>query len=154
MRRSDKEITDRKIIEEILETSDICRLGMVDGKEAYIVPVNYAYENGIIYIHSASQGRKMNLLQQNGNVTFEIEYASEILRDKVPCKWTTKYRSVMGRGRITIQRDQASKKKGLDLIMKKYGANMPLRYNKRDLDAMVLLRLKIESVSGKQAGDW
>jgi len=39
--------------------------------------------------------------------------------------------------------------------MKKYGANMKLmRYNKQDLDGMVLLHLKIASVSGKQAGDW
>jgi len=31
MRRLDKKITDQRIIEEILKTSGICRLGMVDG---------------------------------------------------------------------------------------------------------------------------
>ncbi len=58
MRRKDKEITDPKIISEILDLSEICRLGMVDDGRAYIVPVNYAHKDGAIYIHSAMHGKK------------------------------------------------------------------------------------------------
>jgi uncharacterized protein len=154
MRRLDKEITDREVMAEILRSSDICRLGLVDNNEAYIVPVNYAWSDGIIYIHSAHAGRKMELLRQDSRVSFEIEFHHEIIKSNIPCGWTAKYRSVMGRGTITIDNDISSKKKGLDLIMQKYGATMELNYDEGSFSRMTMLRLKIESVTGKQSGDW
>jgi len=152
MRRQDKEIKDNNLIQEILQKSGICRLGFVDNGEAYIVPVNYAYENGIIYIHSAPHGKKMDILKRNTRVSFEIEYSNEIIKDKVPCNWTARYRSVMGRGNITIEKDAPLKKRGLDMIMIKYGAGMELTYDESLLSRMVLLKLKIDSITGKQSG--
>jgi nitroimidazol reductase NimA-like FMN-containing flavoprotein (pyridoxamine 5'-phosphate oxidase superfamily) len=154
MRRQDKEITDNGLIQEILAKSEICRLGLVDHGEAYIVPVNYAHDNGLIYMHSAPNGRKIELLKRNNQVSFEIEYASEIIRDEVPCKWSAKYRSVMGKGFISLENDVALKKRGLDLIMKKYGAVMELNYDESILSRMILLVLKIQSITGKQSGNW
>ena len=40
MRRKDREITDRKIIDKILTTSLICRVAIMDGDKPYIVPLN------------------------------------------------------------------------------------------------------------------
>jgi len=154
MRRKEKEITDNQVIQKILSESEVCRLGLVDNGEAYIVPVNYAYDNGTIYIHSAPEGRKIELLRQNNFVTFEIELPPEIFRDNTPCKWSTKYRSVMGKGIISILSDTVSKKRGLDLIMKKYGAGGDLNYNESSLTKMIILELRITSVTGKQSGDW
>lgn len=154
MRRHDKEIKDNNIIEDILANSGICRLGFVEDDEAYIVPVNYAYSGGTIYIHSAAQGRKMDILKRNNIVSFEIEYFEEIIKNEVPCEWSAKYRSVMGKGTVRIENDPAEKKAGLDLIMRKYGAENGLRYNEASVSRMVLLVLKIDSVIGKQSGEW
>jgi len=55
---------------------------------------------------------------------------------------------------ITIGEDPENKKRSLGLIMRKYGAEMELNYDSKDLDAMVLLKLTIESVTGKQGGRW
>ncbi|MCX6334532.1 MAG: pyridoxamine 5'-phosphate oxidase family protein [Bacteroidia bacterium] len=154
MRRQDKEITDNRIIQEILEKSAICRLGLVDKDEAYIVPTNYAYENGLIYIHSAPAGRKIDLIKRNNRITFEIEYSCEIIRSEIPCNWTTVYRSVMGKGTIFLENDPESKKRGLDLIMLKYGAAMELNYDESLLSRMIILKLRIDSITGKQSGNW
>jgi nitroimidazol reductase NimA-like FMN-containing flavoprotein (pyridoxamine 5'-phosphate oxidase superfamily) len=154
MRRLDKQITDKQVIEEILLQSDICRLGLVDQDEAYIVPVNYAYADNVIYIHSAHAGRKMELLKQNNRVSFEIELHHEVVKSDIPCNWTAKYRSVMGKGTITISNDPDAKKRGMDLIMRKYGADMELNYNEKVLARMTILLLEIESLTGKQSGDW
>lgn len=154
MRRHDKQITDSDIIQEILEKSDLCRLGLVENDEAYIVPVNYAYADGKIYIHSAHEGRKMNIIRKNNRVSFEIEFYHEIIKDKIACGWTEKYRSVMGIGNITIADDYASKKHGLDLIMRKYGAEMELLYDDNILARMTVLVLNIEKLTGKQSGNW
>jgi len=154
MRRTDKEITDENVINDMMTKSRICRLGFVDNGEAYIVPVNFAYSEGVIYIHSAHSGKKMDILKQNNRVSFEIEYYSEIIEGERPCDWTVKYRSVMGKGSVIIENDATAKKAGLDLIMRKYGAQGELVYDEAVLTRMTLLKLTVESVTGKQSGNW
>jgi nitroimidazol reductase NimA-like FMN-containing flavoprotein (pyridoxamine 5'-phosphate oxidase superfamily) len=154
MRRQDKEIKDQGLIQEILIKSEVCRLGLVDNDEVYIVPVNYAYENGLIYIHSAPNSRKIEIIKKNNRVSFEIEFSSEIIKNEIPCKWTAKYRSIMGKGIVVIENDIESKKRGLNLIMIKYGADMELNYDESALSRMILLKLKIDSITGKQSGNW
>lgn len=155
MRRKDKEITDPEIIREILENTEICRLGLVDNEEAYIVPVNYAYMEGAIFIHSAMNGRKMEILRKNNKVTFEVEGKATIVAGSKACDWTTRYRSVMGKGIITIETDPLMKKHGLDLIMKKYGwNNKEPEYDEALMSRVCMLHLRIQSTSGKQSGNW
>ena len=154
MRRKDKEISDKDLIEQILKESEICRMAMIDGTEPYMVPLNYGYADGVIYVHSAPDGRKMGILKENNRVCFEIEHAYEIIRKDEPCQWTTKYRSVIGYGNVEIIVDAESKKKGMDIIMQKYGYRGQSNYNEGLLSRMVILQLKIEKVTGKQSGDW
>jgi nitroimidazol reductase NimA-like FMN-containing flavoprotein (pyridoxamine 5'-phosphate oxidase superfamily) len=154
MRRQEKEILDKDIIERILKESDICRIAMIDGSEPYIVPLNYGYVDGVIYIHSAPEGRKISILSANNRVCFEIEYAQKVVKKKEPCNWTTKYRSVIGYGNIEIVSDTENKKKGLNIIMRKYGYKGKSDYNEGLLNWVILLKLKIEKVTGKQSGDW
>lgn len=95
MRRKEKEITDQKLIEEILSKSEICRIAMIDEGEPYIVPLNYGYSNNAIYFHSDPAGKKIIILRRNHRVCFEIEYGVDIIKSEVSCKWNTKYRSSM-----------------------------------------------------------
>jgi len=155
MRRQDKQITDPQIIEEILSKSELCRLGFVDNSEAYIVPVNFGYSDGVIYIHSALQGRKMDILRKNNAVSFEITLSSEVLEKEKACNWGTRYRSVMGIGSISIETVPDIKRKGLDIIMKKYGApDNILVYDEASLSRVALLKLTINNVTAKQSGQW
>lgn len=154
MRRKDKEINDERVIQEILMKSRICRLGLVENDEAYIVPVNYGYHEGQIYIHSAANGRKMDILRKKSSVTFEIEYSEEIIKDNKPCEWSAKYRSVTGHGTINIVTDTKAKKAGLDIIMRKYAAEGELSYDNSSVARIVILVLTITSITGKQSGNW
>ena len=154
MRRSEKENTDPKIIENVLLNSELCRIGLADGEEAYIVPMNYGYKEGCLYFHSAPKGRKMELLRKNNRVSFEITQDSRIISGEKPCDWTARYLSVMGLGRIEIIEDAEAKKSGLDVIMRKYGATGDLEYRDSSLRNMVILKLNVESLSAKQSGNW
>lgn len=151
MRRFEKEITDHRLIEEILLNSPLCRIGLVDGEEAYIVPMNYAYAEGTLYFHSAPEGRKMELIRKNNLVSFEITGTEVVAKGDLPCDWTSVYRSVMGRGSIEIVEENEAKKAGLDVIMRKYGAVGALVYRKSSLDRMVVLKLRIGSLTAKQS---
>jgi uncharacterized protein len=121
MRRKQHEITDKKIIEEILSKSEVCRIAIMDGDRPYIVPVNYGYYENAIYIHLAPLGKKIELLKINNKVCFEIEYVAEIFKSELPCDWGTKYRSVIGYGSIDFVTDFEQKKEGLDILMAQYG---------------------------------
>jgi nitroimidazol reductase NimA-like FMN-containing flavoprotein (pyridoxamine 5'-phosphate oxidase superfamily) len=156
MRKIEKEIFDRSIIEKIIKESEICRIGFCDNNQAYIVPVNYAYDNNCLYIHSAPEGRKIDFIKKNPYVCFEIEYKPEIKAHEIPCKWTTKYRSVIGYGSITIINEGAGKKEGLDYIMSKYLKKIDFNYEykKETLKKLVILKIEIEKIAAKQSGIW
>ena len=153
MRRKDKEITDKKTIEEILAGSEICRIAISDKEAPYIVPFNYGYRDNCLYFHSAPAGKKIDLLRLNNRVCFEIEYSHKIIRQELSCGWTSKYRSVIGYGTVDIIEDAGRIKDGLGIIMSHYGSEVNL-YDEKNLSRMVLLQLRIDSISGKQSGDW
>jgi uncharacterized protein len=154
MRRKDKEITDSNILHDIIHGSHICRIAMIDGNQPYMVPLNYGFSGNALYFHSAAGGRKYEVLKKNNRVCFEIEFLSEIIKDEIPCEWTSKYRSVIGYGTIDFITGPDEKKKGLDIIMAHHGRKGQNVYKDNLLDAIVVLRLNIQEMTGKQSGDW
>ena len=148
-----REIKDRRLIDEILSGSDICRLGMNDGGRPYILPFNYGYRENCIYIHSAPEGKKIELLRKNSHVCFEIESRAEIIRKDIPCDWSESYRSVIGYANVEIVGDEEGKIEGLDIIMSHYGFSGKKEYRKGSLDQMVILKLNITELTAKQSAD-
>ncbi len=102
MRRKEKEISDIKEIEKILQESNVCRLAMVDGDKPYLVPLNFGYCDGCLFFHSAKQGRKIDLIQKNLNVCFEVDQFIKFKKAKLACKWGLEYKSVIGSGRAQL----------------------------------------------------
>jgi nitroimidazol reductase NimA-like FMN-containing flavoprotein (pyridoxamine 5'-phosphate oxidase superfamily) len=153
MRRSEREVADKAIIEKILCQASICRLGFAFDNVPYIVPVNYGYRENKIYIHSAPKGEKIDLIKKCKTVCFEIELASEVLKDKLACNWTSRYRSIIGYGTIKIITDKAEKTRGMDIIMAQHGGPEKNEYN-ASFERMVILELEIERLTAKQAGEW
>jgi nitroimidazol reductase NimA-like FMN-containing flavoprotein (pyridoxamine 5'-phosphate oxidase superfamily) len=157
MRRADKAITDSDIIYSILKSSEVCRIAFCDEKWPYIIPMNFAYENGFIYLHSAREGRKIDILNANNRVCFEIEDLCEIIPSENDCGWGMKYKSLIGNGLATIEDDIIEKKNDLDIIMKKYShkSSFPkdsFEYSKKSLEAMVIIKIEIMEISGKISG--
>ena len=152
MRRNDRKITDKKIIDDILNSANICRLGLCENNIPYIVPVNFGYRNNSLYIHCATEGRKLDIIRNNPNVCFEIELDVEIIMDKEACKSTTRYKSVIGYGRASILTDNQQKIEVLDIIMHQHGGLGNYKFKPKVLDMMLALRIDINEISGKQSG--
>jgi len=153
MRRNDKKITNKEIIIEIFQKSQICRIAIFADEYPYIVPMNYGYRNSALYLHSALEGRKIELLKQNSKVGFEIEQEHEVLKDKLSCKWTTKYRSIIGYGDIEFISDKKQKVDGLNIIMEHHGKKENV-YNDKAVDNVIVLKLHIKYFTTKQSGKW
>jgi len=154
MRREDKETTDPRIIDNVLSTASICRLAMVDRGELCLISVNRGYRDGALYVRSASAGRKIDVLCRHPRVCFEIESSAVITQHAEPCHWGTKARSIVGYGSVEIISDCEKKRHGLDIIMAQHGKTGPNRYDEKQLLAVVILRVAIESITCKQLGHW
>ena len=48
MRRTDKEITDPKLISQIIENAQICRLGLAKDNIPYVLPVSFGFDGTAI----------------------------------------------------------------------------------------------------------
>ena len=59
MRRKEKEITDKKEIEKVLQESNVCRLAMVDGDKPYMVPMNFGYRDACLFFTVQKRGEKL-----------------------------------------------------------------------------------------------
>ena len=151
MRKKNKEITDIDEIEGIIRKAICCRIGLVDGDEPYIVPLNFGYENNALYFHGASEGRKIDIIKNNNKVCFEIDTDVEVVKGKKPCAWTTQYRSVIGVGKACILENDEEKAHGLKLIMKQYTGG-DFSFTKPELNSVLVVRIDIENITGKKAG--
>ena len=154
MRKTNQEITDKRIIEEVLAQSTICRFAMIDKGEPYLLPFNYGYKDNCIYIHSASKGKKIDILRAHPRVCFEVEQKADLIKGPRACDWSTLYRSVIGYGEIEIITEFHKKIEGLEIIMAQHGAPELNDFKEKNLEAVVILKLAIDSLSGKQSSNW
>ncbi len=122
MTRREQQVTDINEIIEILEKSKVVHVGMIDGDEPYVVPMNYGYtlENGklTLYLHGAKRGRKIDVLKANPKVFFEMCCDITPFEGEVACKYGITYASIMGRGHAAIIEDVDEKKSALSILMK------------------------------------
>ena len=59
MKRQDKEIQNRQLIDEIISQALVCRLGLCRDNQPYVVPLNFGYDGQRLYFHSAQKGMKI-----------------------------------------------------------------------------------------------
>lgn len=152
MRRSDKQITDPAEIENIIRQSSICRLAFCDAGQPYLVPLSFGYRNGMLYFHSAREGKKIDMLRINDRVCFEFDLGGQVIKSGEVCNWGIAYRSVIGTGRAVFIEELAEKRQALAVIIDHYGGKnceLPLESVKNT----VVFAVRIEEMSGKQAID-
>lgn len=152
MRRSDKEIKDKKTLELILKKAQFCRIALCDKGKPYIVPMNFGYKDNSLYLHSAKEGRKIEILQENNSICFEMDMKTELVRSKKPCQWGMKYYSIIGNGEVSLIKNLQEKIKALNIIMEKYTPNQVFQYDKDKVEAIHILKVEIHDLTGKLSG--
>lgn len=151
MRRTEREITDRGQIEEVIACAQVCHLALLDGDWPYLVPLSYGYREGVLYLHSAPAGLKIELLRRNPQVCFEMEADVALLPAQSACGFGMRYRSVIGRGVARLIAEPEAKAAALDVIMAHYGAVGPHTYDPAMLQRTLIIAIDIIALTGKQA---
>lgn len=151
MRRQDKEISNRRDIDEIIHAAQVCRIAFADADEPYVVPISFGYDGKALFIHTANRGRKIDFIEANNRVCFEFEANVSLqVDDNDACKWTFEFESVIGYGRVIELETSEDKAQGLNQIMLHYSGR------KWDIDDAAaattrVWRIDIESVTGKRS---
>ncbi len=143
-------IEDRAEIEGILKRAPVGRLGLLSNGEPYIVPLNFAYDNGRVYFHSGLEGRKVEALRENARVCFEVDDFQEFVLHEQACLSTTYYRSVITWGTARLLGSEAEKMKGLDLLLRKYAAGKGYEPPPKEmLELVCVFEVEIDKMTGK-----
>lgn len=158
MRRTDREISNADEMATILQKADTCHIALIDGDLPYIVALNYGFawqtENDktlpTFYFHCAPIGKKIDLLGINGNAAFFIDTDHELVRGETDCDWGMKYKSVAGKGTLSIVRESDERIKGLDLIMNHYSGRSAFVYNEAHFSFTLILKLTVTEITGKK----
>ncbi len=111
------------------------------------IPLNFAFDGDYIYFHCALEGKKIDLLSVNGNVSLCVVGKTEVL----PEKFSTKYESVVAAG-IVEELFNKEKRAGLILLVRKYSPDhftQGLEYIDGFVDKTRVFRIRLESITGK-----
>lgn len=154
MRKYRQEISDAGELEQILTGNTICRVAMLDRGRPYLLPFNYGYHQGSLYIHCAREGRKLDILRKDPGVCFEVEDQVGIIQGDTACKWSTRYRSIVGEAVAEILEEPHELRSGLEHIMRAHGAPELNDFPDSLLKRMLIIRLDINSMSGKRSSNW
>ena len=75
-------VESRTEMEAFLQEEELGYLGLVDEEgKPYVVPLNYSYHDGRILFHCALEGKKLDCIRANPNVSFTVSrQAGEVRR--------------------------------------------------------------------------
>lgn len=150
MRRSDKLVTQTEAIAAIFAAGTVCQLAFADQPVPYLVSLNYAYHHGALYFHSASEGRKIELMQSTQAVAFTVVRNLGLIKGQNGCTWTTRFQSVVGSGALTLFDNLADKRRGLEFFMGHYSDD-EFTFPGAMIEKTAVFRLDIDEMTVKQS---
>ena len=145
-------VTDPEQIRHILDSGKVLHLGLSVNDEPYVVPMNYGYawEDGklVVYLHSAVRGKKLEMVQANPRVCFNIDCDRMPFEGRVPCQYGMVYSSLMGRGTAAIVEDVEEKKRAMTLLMKTQ-TGKDFTFEDRLVTIVTVIRIDVSEYTAK-----
>ena len=152
MTKRELQVTDLNEIKAILDTAKVLRLGLAVNNEPYVVPMNYGYtmEDGklTLYLHSAVRGKKLDMLQANPNVFFELDCDLLPFESEKPCQYGLSYSSIMGRGKAVLVEDVEEKMEAMRILMKTQ-TGRDFSFNEQLVSIVAVVRIDVAEYTAK-----
>lgn len=147
-------IDDKQRIESIILHCDACYVGITDLEGSpYVVPMNYGYKDGYIYLHSGPEGSKIEMLEHNNNVciTFSLGHKLVYQHEKMACSYSMRSESVICRGKVEFMEDMDEKRRALDIIMCHY-TNVDFSYSDPSVRNVKVWQVKVGQMTARVLG--
>lgn len=153
MRRKEKEVAEKEVMEELLMEQEVGRLATSLSDEPYVIPINFVYTDSKIIFHSHREGTKMRNISSNPQVCFEVD-TGEIIRGEKPCDYSWKYISVLVKGKAKLIEGNVNRLNALKRLSDKYAPGKGKMVTEEDLarnPQLVLVEILIDEMTGKKS---
>ncbi len=113
----------------------------------YAVPMDYVYDSGCLYFHSALQGHKIDAIRSCDKASFNVLSEPQAADDG----WSYFFDSVTLFGRVRVITDEAQRTDKLRLLGNKYFPSEEMTESdiQKNAARCAVLELKIEHMTGK-----
>jgi len=153
MRRAEREITRPEDLAEVFREAGVLFLALQDDPAPYVIPLSFGWEPGRLYVHTAREGRKLDLLRRCPAVGFSACAGDQVVPAETACDLSVRGRSVVGAGRARILVDEAERRHAMDVIVGHYASGTAeTGYRPASLARANLIEISIESLRGKRMG--
>lgn len=143
----------------MLDTAEYGVLALC-GEKPYAVPVNFVYFEGAIFFHGSPRGKKMEMLKENNNVSFNVTTDAAVIPSNfssasgLACRASTFYKSVIIAGETETIGDPKDLRRIFSALMEKLqpdGGYHPLESSDYDkmLKAISVVKINIKQISAK-----
>lgn len=149
-----KDVTDdSKAVANVLNHAPYASLALADADGLYSVPVNFAFADGALYLHSGKKGRKIEALRRAAETGTSVAFcAATDLKMKTgekACQWGYTFRSVLGSGTVRLVDDPKEARAALGVIMKKYAGSDDFPYDDKILAATAVVAIQVERATAR-----
>ena len=147
-------IQEKEKIEEILKSEKICFVGFSDENGIpYVLPMNFGYENEILYLHSAPEGKALRILEQNRNVCITFCTQPKLIwqHPDVACSYRMQSASVVCNGKVVFEEDFDEKVRILNIIMRQY-VDKEFTYSNPAVNNVKIWKVDIDTIAAKEFG--
>jgi nitroimidazol reductase NimA-like FMN-containing flavoprotein (pyridoxamine 5'-phosphate oxidase superfamily) len=120
------EIQSKEKMIDFLNSQPAGRIASIDNNGyPQVIPMNFVYHDGLIYMHSHPFGEKLENIQRNPNVGFEVDQhicflPSYYFHPTDASQADTLYISVVIKGKAEIVHNNEEKSSALNALMEKY----------------------------------
>lgn len=148
LRRKDRALTQEETLA-ILAKGLVGYLGLISPTGyPYVVPMNYTYAKGKIYLHCAMEGHKIDCLRGDSRVCFSVTVDWKV----IPEHTTTTFESVILFGQARLVEDPAEKEAALRALLIQSGVEAPLESvcNPAATAKTAIICIEPEQITGKR----
>ena len=152
VRRKDIEITDKKLIKQILESTTYVTIALSIDNQPYLVSLSHGYDekHNCLYFHCATEGKKLHYMKKNPNVWGQAVLDHGYAQGKC----THLYASVHFSGKITLIESLEEKQKAMECMINQLD-NKPAQLIEdltiERLKNAVIGKIDINYMSGKKS---
>jgi uncharacterized protein len=144
-------ISEEDEIKSIIKSCKTCYVGVADTDGTpYVVPMNFGYNDGVVYLHSAPEGYLIDIVNKNNKVcvTFCTDTKLVFQHPQVACSYRMKSKSVIVWGNVEFIDDIAEKEQILNILMAQY-SDAEFKYSLPALSNVKIWKIKGSKISCK-----
>lgn len=147
-------LEEQERIEKVIHACTLCYVGMADENGIpYVVPMNFGYDDEVIYLHSAQEGHSISILENNPNVciTFCTDPGLVWQDEEVACSYRMRAESVICHGKVAFEEEYDEKVNALNIIMQHY-SDREFSYSAPAVKNVKIWKVALENISAKEFG--